>query len=227
MVRKFIPDKLIERLPELRLPEFTREVEIPVYLIHNSVDPEDYFFIIDFEDFVERSTQGLFVRPRLKILAGRDDFGRTDFAHHFREVFAAEFDRMRAEVVAGAKGRKLGWLNWSDALSLAPNLISGILANMVLMIATSTGKAVFGSFNLPGWLKGKSKTAKVEEEIERTRSAAEQALERVDVVLHPELYAHAWRDGGRGPQADLDREAWPLPAHVRAHLTDGKSGSWW
>ena len=227
MVRKLLPDKLVERLPALRMPEFAREVEIPVYLIHISPDPEDYFFIIDFEDFVERSTQGLFVRPKLKIWAGRNDFARGEFARHFREVFATEFDRMRADVVAGAKGRKLGWLNWSDALMLAPNLISGLLANLVLMIATSTGKAVFGSFSLPRWLKGKSKAAKVEEEIERTRSAAEQALERIDVVLHPELHAHAWRDGGGGPRADLDRDAWPLPGHVRAHLTDGKSGSWW
>ncbi len=211
-------------LPELRLPEFGREVEIPVFLIHISPDAEDYFFLIDFEQFAEKSTEGLFVRPKLKLWAGRDDFSRATFAAHFREVFQAEFDRMRAELASGKQKR--GWLTWGDALGIVPNLVGGLLANLLLMIAASTGKALFGQL-VPTWMKGKSDAAKLEARIDDLRSAAEKALAKVDVALHRELYDHAFRDGPRGPVSGIDRDAWPLPAHVRVHLDDGRSGSWW
>ena len=54
-----------------------REVAIAVYLIHNSRDPGDYFFVFDFEEFVARSKSGVFAPPALRVFAGRDDFNRT------------------------------------------------------------------------------------------------------------------------------------------------------
>lgn len=225
MTERRFTDRLRAQLPEITLPKLGREVSIPVYVIHNSIDPEDYFFLFDFEQFVEQSKGGLFVRPGLKVWAGRDDFGRSDFAHQFRETFAAEFDRMRAEV-AGGKKKGMGWLSW-DLAFLVPDLLGWFLAHIVLLVATSTGKALLGSFSLPSWLKGKSKSAKLEDEIDKTKGQVEEALRRIDVSLHRELYDHAFRDGPRGPVSGIDREAWPLPGYVRAHLGDGKSGSWW
>lgn len=211
------------QLPGLELPTLAREAEIAVYLIHNSADAEDYFFLFDFEEFADRSKAGWFVRPALRVFAGRDDFSRVAFARQFREVFAAEFDRMRAELGA-AKGKR-GWLNWNLGVS-AVDLIGGLVANIVLAIALSAGKAVLGRIALPQILQGKTAEAKLADEIERTKGQVETALERIDVSLHPELNAHARALGGAGASG-VDRDAWPLPEYVRAHLADGRSGSWW
>lgn len=207
-------------VPEL--PTLGREAEIAVYLIHNSNDAEDYFFLFDFEEFVDRSKGGIFVRPVLRVFAGRDDFSRVRFARQFREVFAREFDRMRSEL--GNKGEKRGWLSWNFNVV---DLISDFVATMVLAVALSLGKALFGWVKVPGFLKGRSAEAKLADEIDRTKGQVEAALADLDVSLHPELLAHAERVGGPQKRADLKREAWPLPDYVRAHLGDGESGSWW
>ena len=212
-----------DRLPGIELPTLSREAEIAVYLIHNSADAEDYFFLFDFEEFADRSQSGLFVRPAIRVFAGRDDFSRVSFARQFREVFAAEFDRMRAELGA-AKGKR-GWLNWNLGIS-AVDLIGGLVANLVLAVALSAGKAVLGRIALPKVLQGKSAEAKLADEIEKTKGQVETALQRIEVSIHPELNAHARSQGGAGA-AGVDRDAWPLPDYVRAHLTDGRSGSWW
>ncbi len=208
----FVPD----------LPKLGREAEIAVYLIHNSNDAEDYFFLFDFEEFVDRSKGGIFVRPVLRVFAGRDDFSRVRFARQFREVFAREFDRMRSEL--GDKGEKRGWLSWNFNVV---DLISDFVATMVLGLALSVGRMVLGKMALPAILKGKSAEAKLADEIDRTKGQVEAALAALDVSLHPELLAHAERVGGTQKRADLKREAWPLPDYVRAHLGDGESGSWW
>jgi hypothetical protein len=210
-------------LSGLSLPALTREVEIAVYMVHNSDDAEDYFFLFDFAEFADRSRAGLFVRPVLRIHAGRDDFSRTRFAREFRAVFAREFDRMRADLARG-KGR-MGWLSWGANSVL--DVIGGLVANLVLAVALSLGKQVLGMLGLASVLKGRSAEAKLADEIDRTKGQVESALARIEVTLHPELYEHAYRHGLKGPRAGLDRAAWPLPDYVRAHLGDGESGSWW
>lgn len=217
------PKKLLDRLPDL--PTLTKEAEIAVYLVHNSRDAEDYFFLFDFEEFVDRSKHGVFVRPVLRIFAGRDDFSRTHFAQEFRAVFAAEFDAMRA-ALAQKKGKR-GWLDWDLSISGAIDALGGLAANLVLATALSLGKTVFGDIQRPAFLRGKTDEAKLQDEIAATKRKVETALERIEVTLHPELYEHAYRDGPMGRISGLDREAWPLPAHVRAHLNDGESRSWW
>lgn len=219
------PRKLLNRLPDVTLPTLTREAEIAVYMVHNSRDPEDYFFLFDFEEFVDGSKHGAFVRPVLRIFAGRDDFSRTTFAREFRAVFATEFDRMRA-ALAEKKGRR-GWLDWNFGVGAAFDILGGLVANLVLATALSLGRSVFGGLKMPALLRGKSDEAKLAGEIEATKKKVETALARIEVTLHPELYDHAYRDGPMGRISGLDREAWPLPAHVRQHLNDGKSGSWW
>ncbi len=217
------PRKLIDRLPDL--PTLTKEAEIAVYMIHNSRDAEDYFFLFDFEEFADRSNQGLFVRPVLRVFAGRDDFSRTSFAGEFRAVFAREFDAMRV-ALADRKGKR-GWLSWNFGVNSAVDILGGLVANLVLATALSIGKGIFGNVQLPKLLKGKTDEARLQDEIDATKRKVETALERIEVTLHPELYNHAYRDGPMGRISGLDREAWPLPAHVRAHLNDGESGSWW
>ncbi len=92
------------------MPQLGRMIDIPVYLVHNSDDPEDYFFIFDFELFVEQSRQGLFVRPKLQVWPGRDDFNRPQFAGQFRESFTQEFDLARAALENSNESS--GWFSW-------------------------------------------------------------------------------------------------------------------
>ncbi len=217
--------KIINNLPDIKIPELTKRAEISVFLIHNSTDPEDYFFLFDFEEFVDRSSGGYFVRPVLRIFAGRDDFSRTRFAREFREVFAQEFDRMRSEL-ASKKGKR-GWLTWSFGLNSALDVIGGLVGNLVLAVALSVGRKVLGDISLPRVLAGKSDEAKLADEIDRTKNKVENALAEIEITIHPELYDHAYRDGHLGKISGMDRDAWPLPSYVRAHLQDEQSGSWW
>ena len=60
-----ITDRLTSLLPSLSWPKIGRSVDVPIYLVHNSPDKEDYFFTFDFEQFVECSKTGIFVRPRM------------------------------------------------------------------------------------------------------------------------------------------------------------------
>ncbi len=219
-----IVDRLRGALPEIDWPTLGRQVDIPVYVIHNSPDAEDYFFIFDFEEFVERSREGIFVRPRLKVWAGRADFSRTLFARQFREAFAREFDAARQALRAEkTKGKGIGWLGWD----LGFDIVSSFVANVVLLIALTTGRAVLNMLPLPGWARGKSDDVKLEDQIDATRRKVDEALERLDLTLHRELYNHAWRGQSPGPLTGMDYDAWPLPGHVSRHLEDGKSGSWW
>ncbi len=217
--------RLLDSLPDLKMPDLTKRAEISVFLVHNSRDPEDYFFLFDFEEFVDRSNGGYFVRPVLRIFSGRDDFSRTRFAREFREVFAREFDRMRAELAA--KKGKRGWLSWNFGLNSAVDVIGGLVGNLVLAIALSVGKRVLGDISLPRILAGKSDEAKLADEIDRTKDKVEAALTEIEITIHPELYYHAYRGGHLGKISGMDRNAWPLPDFVRAHLSDEKSGSWW
>ena len=212
-------------LPEIPMPTLGREVEIPVYVIHNSADPEDYFFLFDFELFVERSKEGMFVRPKLKVWAGRDDFDRVMFARQFRKSFADEFDRMRA-ALAKPKS-KMGWLSWDLGLDLASAFISNIAAYLVILVALGAGKALGSAISLPGWMKGKSAEAKLEDQVDGLKAQVEAALKNIEVTLHRDLYSHAYRGTQGGPVSGMDFDAWPLPAYVVAHFEDKESGSWW
>ncbi len=222
---KGLADKALGALPEFKLPALGSEVEIPVYLIHNSPDPEDYFFLFDFETFVDRSKSGMFVRPKLRLWAGRDDFDRTIFARHFRQTFAEEFDRMRAELGQKKSGR--GWLTWDFGIDIAGQLVSNLTAYLVILIATGAGKAIASMVGLPDWMKSKSDEAKLEDKVDDLKARVDDALERIDVTLHRDLYLHAYKGQQGGATAGMDYDAWPLPAHVTAHLQDKTSGSWW
>lgn len=216
-----IAGRIRASLPEL--PSLTRTAEIPIYLIHNSPDPEDYFFLFDLELFAERSKAGVFVKPALHVWAGRSDFSRRAFARHLRETFAAEFDRLRRDL-GRDKGR--GWLSWS-ATSLG-ELAAVALGNIVLMAAFYTGRQIFAMTGLDRLRLGRSDRAALEMRIEGTQARVDAALEGLEVRLHRELYVHAYRGAARaGPMSGIELDAWPLPDHVRAHLEDRESSAWW
>ena len=143
-------------------------------MVHDSRDPEDYFFLFDFEEFVARSESGIFVRPSLRIFTGRDDFSRTQFSRQFREVFATEFDRMRRDLASGKAKR--GWLDWKFVGASAFDLIGGLVANLVLAVALSVGRRAFSGLSMPKLLSGKAPEAKLADKIEDTKTQVEAAL---------------------------------------------------
>ena len=219
-------DGLQGALSNVALPSIGRDVEIAVYIIHNSTDPEDYFFIFDFEAFVERSREGLFVRPKIKAWAGRSDFSKRIFARQFREAFAKEFDIARAQLAA-EKAKPKGWFNWSLGLDVVGGLVPTLVANVLLILATTTGKAVWRTLGLPKFGFGKSDETRLEDAIKATQDKVDVALERLEINLHMALYRHAWPAGSAAPLTGVDYDAWPLPGYVEKHLKDGASSAGW
>ena len=218
------------RLPEIRsleMPTLGREVAIPVYLIHTGPDPEAYFFIFDFEEFVERSREGIFVRPKLKLWAGREDFSRAEFARQFRVSFGREFEAARLALVAEKKSS--GWFGWlkGTGSDLIGNSIAGFIANVVLLVALSAGRMVLSQI-LPATLsRVKSDATKLEQSIEETKDKVDAALRDFDVTLHADLYFHAFGERPHGAYEGMDFDAWPLPNFVQKHLGDTETTSWW
>lgn len=225
---KAIGDRISETVGGLKLPSLGREVELPVYVIHNSPDVEDYFFIFDFEDFVEQSRQGWFVRPKLRLWAGRSDFNRRAFARQLRTSFAQEFEMARAELAA-QKDVKTGWFGGLPGFfrDIAAPTLPGVLSNLVLLVALSAGSKVLTQILPAGWMRQKTDAQKLEDGIQETKTKVDDALGQIEITLHMDLYRHAWRGQPPGRLTGVDYDAWPLPQYVQQHLMDGTSGSWW
>ncbi len=223
-----IADRVRRNLPAFDLPKLGKEIDIPIYMVHNSLDPDDYFFIFDFEQFVEQTRSGIFVRPRLLVWAGRSDFGRSHFARQFRESFGREFDVARAQLAA-EDSKPRGWFGFlfGTFAELRGETLSAFVANLVLLIATSAGTKVLAQILPAGWLAGKSDATKLEENIEATKAKVDTALQNLEIKLHEELYQYAYRDGTRGKRADIEYDAWPLPSFVRQSFETKKPGAWW
>lgn len=219
--------RVVETLSGITLAS---DVEIPVYLIHNTPDAEDYTFLIDFERFLRESKSGLFARPVLKIWAGRSDFDRATFARNLREAFSHEFARMRA----GAKTPKSeGWfsLKFNDLLSGTAAV--HFVGTVVLYVAVTGGKmaagGIAGALGLDRavrWIRG-DKASRIEADIAARQRVVDAALAETRIVLHRDLYIHAYRGTDPGPLTGIDHDAWPLPDYVTAHLHDRKTSSWW
>lgn len=210
--------ELQENLSKLSLPKLGREVAIPVFLIHNSSSSEDYYFIFDFEEFVERSQAGVFVRPKLKVWAGRDDFDRSEFASQFRQSFSQEFDAARSALVATANNK--GWFGWLKTVKqdVVQGPMTSFVANVVLLTALSAGRLVVSQVLPAGWFQGAPDSQKLEESIEATKGKVDAALAQLELVLHRDLLMHAFF--GQIPERylEVDFDAWPLPGFVQEHL---------
>jgi len=184
--------RLSEKLPNL---SFVRDVEIPIYLVHNSPDLEDYTFLIDFEQFLRDANAGIFARPVLKVWAGRSDFDRRAFASNLREAFSHEFARMRAEAKAPDKE---GWFSFTFSDVLGGTAAVHFLGTVVLFVAVTGGKMVLrsagqalGLGRVLSMFKGTDATAKVEADILEKQRVVDAALAETKVTLHRDLYIHA------------------------------------
>lgn len=222
-------DRILDQLPTVKMPTIGKTVDVPVYVIHNSTDPEDYFFIFDFEQFVERSRSGMFVRPRLQVWAGRSDFGRRRFARQFRESFSREFESART-ALAQTDTSNFGWMGQfvGAGLGAISGSLPGFIALIVLALATSVGSAIWSALpNRPRLGRTKSDEEKLEDSIADTQRKVDAALAAMDITVHPQLHRHAYRGAPPGPRTAMDADAWPLPSFVTEHLNDKKSTSWW
>lgn len=221
-----LAERLWGAVPSIGLPSIGRTVDVPVYVVHNSPDREDYFFIFDFEQFVDRSRTGMFVRPKLRVWAGRQDFNRIDFARQFRISFAREFDAARTALTAKGTAKR-GWFNWDFGADLVSLSVAGFVANVVLLVGLSAGKMVWSALPVPAIFTAKSKAEKLEARIIETQTKVDQALALMEVTLHIDLYDHAYRGVVPDPLSGLDPDGWPLPDYVKSHLTQKTSSSWW
>lgn len=220
-------DRVKGNLPSLSLPTLGKTVELPVYVVHNSIDREDYFFIFDFEEFVEKSRDGMFVRPKLKVWAGRNDFDRVRFAGQFRASFAKEFDAARNALTEAKQKKGWGWFSFGMGIEAIATTYSSFVAEIILMTALSASNRLASIFKLPQVFKTKSDFTKLEESIEQTQAKVDEALTRMEIILHRELWAHAYVDDTAGSEDGIDDNAWPLPDSVREHLNDQADWARW
>ncbi|MEL6571830.1 MAG: hypothetical protein AAFQ64_09240 [Pseudomonadota bacterium] len=224
-IRKNLTNKLWNSLPDM--PTLGTTVDIPVYVIHNGPYKEDYFFIFDFEEFVEKSRSGRFVRPRLQVWSGRDDFDRGVFARQFRESFSEEFDVARQALRKKDETKDWGWLTWDlriDALDFA---VAAFIAQIFLLMALSAGRLAWSAIPWPKWATGKSDEEKLEASIQETQTKVDAALKRMKIRVHPELVRYAYREEIAPKALKVEGDAWPLPSDIVDHLGDGRTQSRW
>lgn len=224
-IPKTITDRVWNNLPEM--PTLGATIDIPVYVIHNGPYTEDYFFIFDFEEFVEKSRSGRFVRPRIQVWAGRRDFDRNVFARQFRESFAAEFDAARQALREKDSSSNWGWLTWDIRTGDWDIGLSLFVAQVVLLIALSAGKFAWSSIPFPKWVTGKTDEEKLEVSIAETQDRVDAALKRMKIRVHPELLRYAYREEVVPKALKAEEDAWPLPSEIVAHLSDGRIQSRW
>lgn len=205
-------------LPER--PDLMSRVDLPVYMIHMAPGPDDYYFVFDFEELVARSREGGFVRPRIRLYAGRDDFDRQVFAGYFRQSFTREFDAMRKAQASQQQG---GWFDRAQEGVWQAGSAWGAMSLIVLWLALSAGKAVMPRFRLPRLLHRRSKEAQLESEIETLKGQVDAGLAAMQVTLHPELQLHAMARGAPGDPEALDLSGWPLPGFVTQALKDAQN----
>ncbi len=202
-----------------QMPSVGKTVDVPVYVIHQGPGAEEYVFVFDFAEFVDRSREGLFVRPRLVVWAGRRDFGQLAFMRQFRAAFARDFEAARVQLEAEADRKSgQGWFGWLR--DLWGKGLGGFASELVLLVALSAGRKALAQVGRAHLLAGKSEARQLEDVIADTQAKVDEALEAMEVRLHPELYAYAWRGQRPGPEDGMDRDAWPLPGHVARLLGD-------
>ena len=230
-----------EALPELpAMPNLSlmSEAEIPVYVVHQSGDKEDYVFFFDFEKFMRESQQGMFVRPVLKVWTGRSDFERINFARSMREAFTRQFAHMQDELLTRIEEEKnakksWGWFDLGLGVDIGLALGGAFLQTILLALAVTRGKAALTEIllHIPSLFR-KSDTPeerldKLHTEIEAKKKVIDVALTEIKITLHRDLYTHAYPEGPAGAMTWIDVDSWPLPEHVQKHMNSTESGAWW
>lgn len=212
------------QLPEVSL---VSDVEVPIYILHHGTGSEDYELICDFEKFMSASQSGFLHRPVLKLWAGRSDFERYIFARHLREAFSQQFEAVRRIQQEERDAERKQWSlpTAGDVLLWGLNLAGGLVGSLLLYLATETGRTAIERISkivknsVVGRALGSgSAEAELEQLIEEKKAVIDAALSRIEIVLHRELYAYAWRGQSPGPMTGMNRQAWPLPDFVRERM---------
>lgn len=221
------PSRLLEILPAAG--DLKSRVAIDIYLVHQSRGAEDYEILCDFERFATENQTGLFSRPYLRVWAGRQDFERHIFARRLREAFAEQFEAVRAARAEAERASRRGFFAlpslWEIGTTVA-GLGASMVSTIVLYLAVKAGGGALE--DIRGWLRdstvgrafrGKSAGAQLEAEIDKKKAVIDQGLRDIEIMLHRDLYLHAWREGPAGPMTGMNREAWPLPDFVRDRMS--------
>lgn len=213
-------------IPELPSLSFKSEVEIPIYVLHHTNDPEDYQILCDFERFVSENQSGFLSRPTLKVWAGRSDFNSHYFARNLRHAFSEQFEAVRQARLATKPKRKglIPQLSiWDIGLGIV-GPFGSLLGTIVLYLAVKAGNSAVDEIsrllkdNVGRLFKRSTDSSRLEAQIEEKKAVIDAALADKRIVLHRDLYLYAHREGPAGSMAGIDLDAWPLPSFVTERM---------
>ncbi len=227
-----------EKLNALKQISVIPTYDLPVYLVHTSYEEDDYKIMFDWEAYLTKAKGSTFVRPAFKIHSGREGFDRQVFATRFRKQFEDEYAYLIAKQEDQKKQKRpstiphirMGAGFWLEAgvfvlltggLGLVPLITLwmglGTANNAISFVNGLIAKATSVNLN-----PLKSKKDKID--VDAKKAEIDQALQRVEMIIHPELFVSAY-----GPKCivcypdikkefDALPEAWPMPDFVRKSL---------
>ncbi|MEM9141156.1 MAG: hypothetical protein AAGB15_15115, partial [Pseudomonadota bacterium] len=146
------------------------------------------------------------------------------FARQLRLAFSTQFDAIRALHQAEAEAKRTRWIglpSLSDLILWGLTGAAGLAGSILLYLATTVAgdalKDVVNRLRKALGTSGNPEQA-LEELIETKKDVIDQALIRLDITLHRDLYLHAWRGQRPGPMTGMKRDAWPLPDFVQERM---------
>lgn len=206
---------LVSGVNEATFGRLFTEVEIPGFLLPTGPNPDDYILEFDFEAALKSLRSGILVKPRLVIIAGRDDMDPELLAHRLNNEFGAAFSAAKTrsrEEVAGPAEKEFAEIhaNKAQAADQSAEAASTVIVGLIgiflalnpiadiifLLIAVYKGKDAvrtafrYASFVTKG-LSNKGKTHKklhdIEKEFGGKEGAFEEAVSNLEVHIHPRL----------------------------------------
>lgn len=231
---------------EKLLSSFTEQCIVPAYVIHQSGDSEDYLIHFQVEEITENLKNGIFIRPKIEIWSGRNDLNRTKLAKKLRLEFLQqleeekqkklqEHDAHRKEIAKRSETTKsnlLSRVSWLGSAIAAALLVSNPIANaVILFIAVTSGKSTISELikmlrlSMSSWAKGKTnkeKEQELEKEINSKQGTIDEALENMDIKLHPSLYKAAHDSFGVTATSakGIVINAEPLPEYIEGLVSE-------
>lgn len=236
-----IGNKIYESL----LSSFTEECTVPAYIIHQSHNSDDYLIYFQVEAMTENLRNGIFIRPKIEIWSGRSDLDRTKLAKSLRVEFIHQLEKEKQEKLQEhhkqqkevsentetMKGNLISKISWLGSAVAAALLVSNPIANaVILFIAVTSGKSALSEvikmlrLSMSSWSAdkiNKEKEKELEDEINNKSEAIDEALEHIDIKLHPALYKAAHNHYGiaatsaKGMVINAD----PLPEFINSLIS--------
>lgn len=242
MVVGRIGNQVYEKL----LLSLTEECVVPAYIVHDSADADDYSIYFQVREITENLRKGVFVRPKIELWSGRSDLNRARLSKNLRHEFVRQLEKDKQErlqkfnderqALAGSGepvktslAAKISWLGSAVAATL---LVANPIADVIILfIAVTSGKAALMDMikmlklGVSSWSAEKTDAAKeseLEEMVDSKTNAIDQALENIEIRLHPLMYKAAHDHYGlaatsaRGLVTDAD----PLPEFIETMVQD-------